>query len=289
MRKIRVILLTLTALLVFSGCGNSENKNIKEETNQSTASSAFPSDTSTTETNSEEANKQNDVPEPLKLASEQLAAGNIERAKTYLDLTMSDFKGTNAEFTARVIKSTILASECQSYSYLRNSLSKGIDNIAATLVEKSDLNRLEKTLTENLEEEKRLLKEFEETAKYILENYKEHADDELQGTKFESTITAAPSDLSFFINVGYPIPTDSEMNDTRIYAFESLLSDNLADAVSNDKLNYVNYFYLAGLNLLKMGESELTNSVMNEVLVLTESDKYNEKRIDIQEFLSSEK
>ncbi|MEK4349633.1 hypothetical protein MKX41_02220 [Paenibacillus sp. FSL R5-0475] len=285
--KNSLIVLLLTSFIAVSGCDKSDNTTTAQS-GDTVKQTALPTETTIVHSPSIKETKveSNAIPEPLRLAADQLNLGNIDRAKTYLDLTISDFKGTDAAFTASVIKSTILASECQSYSYILNSLAKGIDNIASSLVEKDDIDRLQEVLTEHHETEQELLKEFKESTVYILSGYKEHLEEELDGLKFKSAVTSPSKDLSFFKDVGYPIPTDSEISDVRQYALEQLLYENLEDAYKDNTLNYINYFYLAGLNLIKLEESEYTKSVMDEVITLTENDKYNEKRIDVQEYLS---
>ncbi|GIP57841.1 hypothetical protein MKX50_16405 [Paenibacillus sp. FSL W8-0186] len=287
MRRVSILILALSVLLIFSGCGQPARTNKGNEADQALNVTSNDLSESIMESNKEI--EKEEVPEPLRLASEQLVSGNVDRAKTYLELTINDFKGTDAEFTAVVIKSIILASESRSYTYLQSSLGKGIDNLAISLVEKNDFDRLETTYTESARTKDELLIELEGTVKYIFDNYKEHLNDELQGLKFESKVVSSPSDLSFFEDVGYPVPTESQMNDTRVYAFEQLLSRNLNEVISVNKINYINLFYLAGLSLIGLEESEVLESVMNEVLTLTENDKYNEKRIDVQEFLNSKK
>lgn len=282
-----LIALLLTSFVVISGCGGSNNTttSLGKDTVKQTSIPAKP--TVVPSPIIEEAKVENGVvPEPLRLAGEQLNLGNIDRAKTYLDLTISDFEGTDSAFTASIIKSTILASECQSYSYILNSLAKGIDNIASSLVKKEEIHRLQTVLSEYHEREQQLLEEFKKSTEFILSGYKEHLEDQLDGVAFSSVVISPSKDLSFFEDVGYPIPTDSEIDDVRQHALEQLLYGNLKDGFENNSLNYVNYFYLAGLNLIKLGESDYTESVMREVIALTEDDKYNEKRIDVQEYLN---
>lgn len=290
MNKIKIALSLLASISVIAGCSSDAGTNEKEKASVE-VSSTTNSDNSVVAVEEEGNNEveENIIPEPLRMASEQLKSGNIDRAKTYLDMTVTDFKDTDAGFIAAVLKSTIIATESQSYSYVRRSLGKGIDNIAELLVEEKEVERLKNTLTEDFDKETKLLKDFEESAKYILSNYKGHSDFELTDLNFGTTIRTDSSDLSFFESVGYPIPTKTQMDDTRNYAFEVLLKDNIEGAFTDGKVNYVNYFYLAGLSLMKIEDSSLTKPVMNEVISLTDDDKYNEKRIDVQEYLKEEK
>lgn len=229
----------------------------------------------------EEVKEENEIPEPLRLAGEQLNQGNIDRAKTYLDLVITDFPGTEAEFTARVVKTVIIASEVQSYSYLNKSLGKGIEQISVSLVSLSDIERLQAVLEDNDNNLKSLLKEFEESLVYIYENYESNKDNQLKAV-FHMDLKTPEENLAFFEKVGYPVPVNTEINATRKYVYDYYLNSNLEEIFVDDKVDYVNYFYLAAVILHRLENPKYLDEVVAEVIALTENDKYNEKRIDLQ-------
>lgn len=291
MNKIKIALVLLTSFSVIAGCSSSNAGLNEQEKPLVEVSSTTNSESSivTVEKDDTKEVEEPTIPEPLRMASEQLSSGNIDLAKTYLDLTITDFKDTDASFVATVLKSTLLVAESRSYSRVRNSLNKGVDNMSAILVEDNEIERLNTTLTEDFDKELKLIKDFEESAQYILSNYKNHTDFKLTDLALDVKIRSAKTDLSFFERVGYPVPTKTQMDDTRKYTYEFLIKEYFGEVFINEELNYANYFYIAGANLAKIPESKLIEPVMKEVISLTEEDKYNKYRIEVQEYLKKMK
>ncbi|WP_342439268.1 hypothetical protein NSS79_10345 [Paenibacillus sp. FSL L8-0436] len=128
--------------------------------------------------------------------------------------------------------------------------------------------------------------ELEPTVKYVLDNYAKHSGQHVS-PMFGFTPAVLEKDLSFFEDVGYPVPTDSEIDEVLTYAFQSLVQYNL-DRLFDDNgtIDYVGYFYSAS-TAVEGGVYE--EPVINEVLKLTEDSKYDERRIAIQEYLKSQK
>ncbi|MNC27214.1 hypothetical protein D3C81_1016460 [compost metagenome] len=221
------------------------------------------------------------TPEPLRLASEQLSKGDVDRTLTYLGLTISDFPGTDAEYIARLIESAIFLARSQSNAYILDSLTKGSKNSSSSLLGAEGLQRQIDVLGAEIETSKKDVNALEPKVTYILENYEKH--ERLQvNPAFKYTLTASNKDLTFYENVGYPIPSDYEISEAKQYAFEYLLQDLLGKVIKDDgTVDYTNYFYFAGT---KLSETKSGPDVLDEVLRLTESNKYDERRLSILEY-----
>lgn len=276
----RFKLIGLLSIVALTACANTESTssaNVRERLNEGTSvsvtlpASAIPS--------------ANPIPEPLRLASEQLSSGNIDRAMTYLGLTISDFPGTEAAYIASVVQSSILTAKVQSNTYILSALTKGSENSSSSLLGLEGTRRMADVLEVGIANNDKSRAELEPTVKYVLNNYAIHTDQRVSPV-FEFTPTAPEKDLSFFESVGYPVPTDSEIDEAKTYAFQYLVQDNLSRLFKDDEtIDYVSYFYSASPTMVGGIYGE---EVLNEVLKLTEDNKYDERRIDIQEYLKSQ-
>jgi hypothetical protein len=224
-----------------------------------------------------------EVPEPYTLSLEKFKNGDMDFGNKYLSLTMSDFKDSEYSDAALVLKTILLASEINSIRSIQSDFYKGIESISVLL----NVKELEYIKTKITEFTKTLEDKSTELEKLMVLFYDKYP----QAIKIENftyTNKIDSIDIDFFKNVGYPAPKDSDVVGTIEYRksmyFESLIKDIIIDG----KLNTVNYFYTVS-QLLMADVTNLSDKMMNEIIRLTEDDKYNEKRIKVQDYLEKNK
>lgn len=258
--KIGIVLSVFLFILGITGCGTQ----IKAET---------------------PAISQSKVPEPYTLALEKFNAGDLDMALKYTDFVINDFKDSPYIYNAQLIKSTILVSKLTVNGIKVGYMLDGIDRMG-TLNSKNDANMVKSYCDFIIAQGREYETSLKEPIRYVLANYDEV---DIHKVKFPTPppgLTAPSksdfSGLSWFADVGYPIPKEDEIkgNDK-----ESVLKAFYWIVGSYSKtrsFTYPDFFYNAHT---KIEDKELQKDLLNKVLQLTESDKYNEIRIKAQEDL----
>ncbi|GIQ66707.1 hypothetical protein PACILC2_52750 [Paenibacillus cisolokensis] len=97
----------------------------------------------------------------------------------------------------------------------------------------------------------------------------------------------ADEDLSFFENVGYPIPQEDEINSSFKYNYAATVSLLLQGLFKDNKFLFPEYYYFMGNGMLDDKHKSYLKLFLNKTIELTENDKYNEARIKAQKILDS--
>lgn len=274
-----LIILAITSVLA-SGCGSSDKQS--GSTNESTASSASsepsPSPTATPEPEIPE------VPEPYLKSIEKINAGEMDMAKTYLDLTIKDFAGTEYANFANILKVYILVSEYQGLNFFTDDFTEGAAQYRDSgLANKEGMQKLVDWTEDYIEQLEARNAALTAATTSLLQNYTSNKSLLLSETAISyPEIDPFGEDLSFFKQVGYPLPTDVELENA-IEHFEDTLFNLFSDQFFNEgSVQFIELFFYLGNAI---GADELAIQCYNEVIKLTENDPYNERRIKAQEVL----
>lgn len=281
MKLKKSLLFILTLVFLLTGCGSNTSEPIKNEpTSQTISDTEVQSENNTLE--------EETIPEPFTLALAELKTSNIAMTKKYLDLTINDFPESEYSFHSKVLKSVILTGELRGMSYINNQISTGIDNIAEGLVDQEDLDQLESYINLYLDSRKKIDEELLSITPVVLNEYKTYENDTVD---VKYSFYDDNSNLDFFASVGYPIPSQAEF-DKAIENFKGGFIDAIITEVyGSDKINYTYLFYQL-LNNSMWGEpytQTYSNGMAEEILKLTENDKYNKIRLNVEEYLEENK
>jgi len=228
---------------------------------------------------------QSKVPEPYTLALEKLNAGDLDMALKYTDFVINDFKDSPYIYNAQLIKSTILVSKLTVNGIKVSYMLDGMHRMG-TLNNMDDVNKVKSYSDFIIAQGREYEASLKEPIRYVLVNFDESDVHKVKFPDPPSSLTApSKSDfggLSWFADVGYPIPKEDEIKgDDK----EGILKAFYWIAGSYSKtrsFSYPDFFYNASI---KIEDVALRKDLLNKVLQLTESDKYNEIRINAQEDL----
>lgn len=123
-----------------------------------------------------------------------------------------------------------------------------------------------------------------ESMTYVLQNYGEKKEDIMYNSPITYTSNATePTGLSFFESVGYPLPSDDEIEEYEDYKLELYYHLFTESAFQENKISYADFFYY----VTALPSTDLYRLKLKEVIKLTEDDKYSEIRIEAEEALKS--
>lgn len=204
-------------------------------------------------------------------------------------MVISDFPDSEYVFSAYVLKGALHVSEFLSAAGLINIYSAGLEK-SSDLLGQDDyilvddqLNFISNTVDDSLVEIEdiftNITERFDKT-----NNYREHYTD----LAFVTFNESYRNDLSFFENVGYPIPTNSEVeeyikerNDSYVVEFMLELSDK--DAKPHH--NYLPLFFLGAVALFE-DNITIAEDISEIVMDVTGEDPYNEYRVRLEELMN---
>ncbi|MFJ7887311.1 hypothetical protein ACIQYL_04420 [Lysinibacillus xylanilyticus] len=272
--KLQVITaLFITILLV--GCSNSSNGEKTEKNGKDD-----------TEVNNIEQIKQ-DIPEPYKKAIIAINNKNWELANTYLDLVISDFQDSEYILPTQILKVSMQVSQFQG-AYELTDIILGTDpnNSLYDEEDKAAISRHIKLIKDIFNNS---LKEQEKTFTTIVQEFKADKD----YSKYYKDIMPLSLDghysdnLSFFAEVGYPVPSDNEIDEFLNTKYDINLShmvNEIIEKTENINFNYLLLFYNAGTQLNETNP-KLAKDLFNLILNITSDDIYNEYRISVEKFM----
>lgn len=225
-------------------------------------------------------------PEPYTKMIESINREDLTHARKYANLVIQDFPDTDYVYNAYLIKNMIVASELWLDWNKNKLLSNGIDNASVGLLEQADIDLLEEYTKELKGKMEDLDKQFYKTTIYLLEHYENV--DKVKISFPETTENEVFSvdrdlqELKFFSDVGYPVPTRAEMyaNDTEniVKIFRQFRNGENGEV----PFSYDRYFtYLTSVCI----DDSLLEKIFNKIIDITEDDKYNEYRLDAEEYL----
>lgn len=230
-------------------------------------------------------------PEPYTKMIESINNEDLSLARKYANLVIQDFPDTDYVYNAYLIKNMILCSKLQLQYAKSDFLNAGVDNLNTYLLKQSDIDTLGEYLEKTISRIDKLNKPFNKTLKYLLEHYDEDSGkiqlnfpEQAEGDLFYAEKDLQP--LSFFSSVGYPIPTETDMygadTENTIKIFRQILNGNTGD----EAFSYTRYFYVTSTVCL---DETLLKNVCNQIIKMTENDKYNEYRLKAEEYLKENK
>jgi hypothetical protein len=232
--------------------------------------------------------EQDNVPEPYTKMIENLNSNDLNMAEKYADLVIEDFPDSNYVFNAYLVKNMVVTSKLIFTNKKFNYIGNGIGHMGVLSSEK-DIKQVEKYVKDLNTEIENIVPIFESTTRYVLNNFLDSEKVKLEMPKAPEGLTI-PSDsdfhaLSWFSQVGSPVPTDTEMslNDSnnQLKAFYYI-----NNGFSEKDFSFIDYFYTATKII---DNPELNKQLLNKVIGLTENDKYNESRIKAENDLKNMK
>jgi len=225
---------------------------------------------------------QNKIPEPYTLMLKQLDSNDLNMVQKYADLVISDFKDTPYVYNANLVKSIVNLSKMNIVRIKSKYIVNGSDKIGS-LNSKEDIDRLQGYIKELQAEFKSYQSVYNETTQYLLDHFSDKDNIKLEFPTIPSDMGFHNySALEFFSNVGYPIPTDSEMvagDRQNGIAWVSLMTKD----VSSSSKFFPDYFYYLSVYA---EDNVMKKKLLGKIIELTESDKYSEIRIKAQDDLS---
>lgn len=222
-----------------------------------------------------------EAPEPYTKAIEAINNKNWKLANKYLELVITDFPNSEYIYPAQILRGLFHLSNSFSAIDLLNSFPEPSslydENDIATM--KGYLDLIEQIFAESDEQ---LVGIFT----YLVENYQSDINypDYFMEIKSIEPYNGYFYDLTFFKNVGYPVPNESEIQEFLNAKKEINIRYGLNDFTKKeDNLNYslLFLFYNASL-VLRENHQDLSIKLDNLILEITEDDPYNEYRISIE-------
>jgi len=260
---------------MLAGCANNEvaESDIKDKTEE------------ITEVDSNE-ESYDEIPEPYTKALSAFNNSDWDLASTYLDLVITDFPDSEYVFPNYTLKSIMKINEYRSVAELISILVSGVDNASSLYVEDDYL-----TIQRHVDLLKGIVDstsvELEEIFTYILQNFDLHKGYSAYYHDLSPlTMKNNYNDLSYFENVGYPVPTDLEVEKFLSNHYEAIniqMINEFIEETDNINYQYLPIFFL-GINALGENYIEISEELEQVVLSLTAQDRYNEYRVLIERY-----
>lgn len=225
-------------------------------------------------------------PKPYKLAIEELEAHNLDKGLRYLDLVIKDFPD-NQEYVYRAyfLKTIIYTDYFTANLAVTDALLEGLrDNF---FLESNEKRQILDSIQIILVEVDTYKKPFLESTLYVYKHYEKYKDLDfsLHYPRSEDN-TEAINAVEWFRKSGTPMPSDDQINsalrDARVYFLEVSL-DGL---IKKNNVNYPAYFYATGAVAMEWDE-DLAKKLTQEIIDITNNDKYNKYRLDAEDVLKN--
>ncbi|WP_213617612.1 hypothetical protein [Paenibacillus sp. J22TS3] len=148
------------------------------------------------------------------------------------------------------------------------------------------IQKLKKVFDTLSSEHESTKKQLDQSISLVLKNYSQYKNISIYKTplNFSLNKTDVSNDLTLFEKAGYPIPRDYVIEQDIKNSRERCLNMLIIAAFENKKVNYPNLFFYAGGAIGASNKSKKIK-LLQEVIKLTEGDKYNETRLEAQEQL----
>lgn len=201
-------------------------------------------------------------------------------AMTYIDLTISDFSDTEFVLKSHILKSYILAAKSWNNSVVMKIYMQGSEQYrASSLVEVKSLERIVEALELLQKNNDELTQQLLVSAEYVLEHYNSVRTMKMHDSSINyPEVVEVHTDLSSFSRTGFPVPTESKLEELISYYYGVALMTISKDIFDGENVDFVELFTYIG-NFLYPQES--ARPFMEEIIRLTEDDQYNESRIQI--------
>lgn len=266
MKKKLFVILFISLFLFATGCNQTTNTDNKGQSHIQLAT---------------------DPPEPYEMAIKEIEELNFKKAIRYCDLVISDFpQSEEFVYKANLLKSMIYINY-QGCAFdvanmildgMRNSLSFGKQEGYDTA------NTFLDSLTDSIEG---MEKPFMESTSYVLDNYDKYKDTSFVFQKAQENYdTDSLHDIKWFADHGTPIPTNDEFIKSTLTYYEIGFYNCYDYFFKEGQVNYPSYFFYASMMAVEWNK-DLSKSLLQKVMEITEDDKYNSYRLDAEDALSN--
>ncbi|WP_027356326.1 hypothetical protein [Desulfofundulus thermocisternus] len=223
-------------------------------------------------------------PEPYKKALQQINNMDYDMALKYLDLTITDFPNSKYVNNSYILESIIYNGKTMANRILIQSLMAGVQQGAEyyNSEERQLINKYFATLQSELN---KLEDESRRSIIFVAEKLNTNQLD-FNDVSIKLVQPSPKTSLDFFKSVGYPVPTEYEFNSIKNEYEQEAINYMLNNAIKSGEINLPQYYYdIATLSYYFDYDNELTLKLCNKVLQLTEKDKYNEVRLQVEDFI----
>ena len=225
-------------------------------------------------------------PEPYKMAIQELKIQNLDKALRYLDLVIKDFPN-NEEYVyrAHLLKTMIYTDYYSANIRIADALLEGVkDN---PFLESDESKQILDSTQAIIDEIDIYKQPFLESTMYIYGHYEKYKNIDFSlHYSYTDNSTEALNAVDWFRKCGTPMPNEDQINisilDARVYLF-GLSFDEL---IKNSKINYPAYFYATG-GVTSEWDMDLAKKIVQEIIEITEDDKYNKYRLDAEDALKN--
>lgn len=232
--------------------------------------------------------KKNEVPEPYKLALEDIKNNNYDSAYRYLELTIKDFPDSKYLNSAYFLKSIIDYNDLYNDVLIMNIIGEGLENGMVFYKygnNKEDSQRMvnySDTSYNNVSEKKNIFKEEIISVNNAIDN-----NDIILSDFLINEINCDKNEpFAFFKKIGTPAPTENEFTSEKQRYEKVLITNSFNRVITNNNIDYLKYYYdvLIVSNLVGL-DKEFMKQISSRIMTLTENDKYNRIRLDTEEFI----
>lgn len=228
--------------------------------------------------------KKNEIPEPYKLALEDIKNHDYDSAYRYLELTIKDFPDSNYLSNAYFLKSIIDCSSLYNVVQITSNLVQGLEN-GITFYNKEEFHQMEnyiETIKIEIDNKKNIFKE----EVILVNNAVDNNDVILSDFSINEINYDSREPFAFFKKMGIPIPTESEFTSEKQRGEKLVITNSFNNIIKNDNVDYVQYYnnVLIVSNLIGLDE-DFMKQTSSIIMTLTENDKYNKIRLDTEEFM----
>lgn len=224
-------------------------------------------------------------PEPYAMAMQEIKNQNLDKALRYLDLTIKDFPD-NEEYVykAYFVKNMIYMDYVNRCLHIMNVLLDGVKE--SPFANNSEKQRVVDFAQSTIDEINSYKTPYLESANYVLANYEKHNDLELSLVFSTEIDDAGPvNSVDWFSKYGTPVPSVEKMRaalvDVKILGFGQYCDI----VIKSNKVDYPAYFSLTS-RIAYEWDKDLSKQQLQEVLKITNDDKYNKYRLDAEDVLS---
>lgn len=230
----------------------------------------------------------NQIPEPYKLAIKDINNQNHDSALRYLDFTIKDFPDSIYVNNAHFLKCIILRGKLVSSIEITNNLNSGVDVMSASYLSEDDLDDLNllKSYFQTIQKEQGDIREqyYDE----IIFSIDLLEQDELSFKNIKSyPVGDIKKPFEWFKKFGYPVPTLNEFNAEKLEFEKKMIILFINQIIKNESIDFPLYYYSLLLSSYSLDfEKDTQRLLADKILQLTENDKYNEYRLETQDFIN---
>lgn len=232
--------------------------------------------------------KENEIPDPYKLALIDIKIQNYDSGYRYLELTINDFPNSNYVNNAYLLKSIIDRNRIYNNIVIMENLIYGMDN--GLVFYKDNQNSEEFKRWKNFIEE--LKNQIDDSKKRLLDDiaFINTIDGDTLFLFNDFTIDQLNHDTSepfaFFKKIGTPVPTDNEYDSEKQRYEKLLITISINEIIKDNQVDLTKYYFDLLTVAISLGlDNNVIIQLADKILQLTENDKYNRMRLDTEDYI----